>query len=92
MTLHSTSSLQGSLASAETTKGRRKPLAVRVEYGPWETAPSGYETRMGALVGECGHTLRWLAAVTKGDPEPRYLTSKVGRRMTCQHNDCRIPS
>lgn len=93
MTLHSTSSLRGSMESAARTTGRRKRVAERIEYGE-VTGPQSYRTCPAYLIGSCGHTLRWLAAVPvrDGEPQPgRYLTDKIGRRVTCDHADCRIP-
>ena len=93
MTLHSTSSLRGSMESAARTTGRRKRIAERIEYGE-VTGPESYQTCPAYLIGSCGHTLAWLARVPirDGEPQPsRYLTDKIGRRVTCEHNDCRIP-
>lgn len=95
MTSYSTMAANGRAASVETTKGRRKRTATHIEYDePTGVHARAWATVVGRLVGECGHTLRWLAAVPVVDGEPRpsyYLTSKVGRKMTCQHDDCRIP-
>lgn len=103
MTLHSTYSALGSENSAAVTTGRRKRIAERIEYDepdrsnvrtlPGSTLPQATFV-VGRLVGSCGHTLRWLARVpvVNGEPQPPYyLTGKLGRRMTCQHNDCKIP-
>lgn len=93
MTSYSAMAAQGREESAAKTTGRRKRLAERIEWAEPVTHPSGYVTREARLVGECGHTLRWLAAAT-GTPDnpPHYLASKLGRRMTCEHDDCRIPA
>jgi hypothetical protein len=91
MTLHSTSSALGSQESAARTRGRRKRVAERIEYGE---VTGAYPTCPAYLIGSCGHTLRWLASVPVRDGEPQtpvYLTGKIGRRMTCEHDDCRIP-
>lgn len=102
MTSYSSMAARGREAARDTTTGRRKVIAERIE---WE--PAGQENTMldrlpypprnratARLIGSCGHTLRWLASVPltdTGPALPHYLTSKVGRRMTCQHDDCRIP-
>lgn len=99
MTSYSGMAARGREASLATTSGRRKVIAERIEFGDPDhsnvTALPGvalprYRTRPAYLIGSCGHTLRWLAAVSVDGPTPGYLTSKVGRRMTCQHKDCEI--
>ena len=95
MTLPSTSAALGRAEVLATTKGRRKVVAKGIEYGETTVHPNGYTPIEPRLIGPCGHVLRWLAAVPvfEGTPMvPRYLTDKVGRRVTCQHNDCRIPT
>lgn len=102
MTSYSGMAARGREASLATTTGRRKVVAERIEYTfperenvtalPGATLPA-YRTAEARLIGSCGHTLRWLAAVPVVDGEPcpsYYLTGKVGRRMTCPHDDCKI--
>jgi hypothetical protein len=103
LTSYSGMAARGREESARTTTGRRKQTAERIEY-EWPDRsnvialggsgrPLPVASVVGRLVGSCGHTLRWLAAVPVVDGEPRpsyYLTVKLGRKMTCQHNDCRI--
>lgn len=104
MTSYSGMAARGREESLARTKGRRKVTAERIEYDEPDTSNvvalhSGevlrsYTTVQGRLIGSCGHTLRWLAAVPVYDGETRpsyYLTSKLGRKMTCPHNDCLIP-
>lgn len=92
MTSYSGMAARGREASVATTKGRRKRLAERIEYSEVEAKP--YPTVQARLMGSCGHVLLWLAQVpvVNGEPRPHsYLTRRLGRKMTCQHNDCRIP-
>lgn len=99
MTSYSAMAARGREASAERTRGRRKVTAERVEHDApnvfgLDGKPFPYVTVAARLIGSCGHTLRWLAAVPVRDGVPRahpYLDGMVGRKMTCQHNDCRIP-
>lgn len=104
MTSYSAMSARGREESRARTVGRRKSRGVRIEYDepdrsnvtplPRSVLPP-YRSVRGRLIGECGHTLRWLAAVpvgADGEPRPpRYLTEKIGRLVTCDHADCRIP-
>lgn len=99
MTSYSGMAARGREASAATTTGRRKVTAERIEYGESNVVgldgnPPAWATVPGYLIGSCGHRLRWLAAVPvhNGEPQPRpYLTEKLGRKMTCPHDDCKIP-
>lgn len=104
MTSYSAMAARGREESAAKTRGQRKVTAERIEYRgrddgnvtalPGAVVPRGnyVEAR---LIGSCGHTLRWLAAVPviRGEPRPgAYLTAKVGRKMTCPHVECKIPA
>ncbi len=89
-----------------TNKGHRKVIADRVvhddpvpvevynrETRTWSPHPTQVR-RAARLVGTCGHTLWWLwqTRYPGGDwpADTYYLTTKVGRRMACQHVDCEI--
>lgn len=93
---------RGREAAWERTVGRRKPIVIRLDYSdtPEPGGPPGSFVIAAALVGKCGHVLkreRWIRYV-----DPRYpelssgnwrleaLARRVGRRMTCEHDDCRI--
>lgn len=99
MTSYSRMSADGRAESRARTAGRRKVTAERIEYGVSNVVgidgePPAWTTVPGYLIGSCGHRLRWLAAVSvhNGEPRPsRYLTEKLGRKVTCPHDDCRIP-
>ena len=104
MTSYSAMAARGREESLAKTTGQRKVIAERIEYDqpdrsnvttlPGAALPPRH-TVVGRLLGTCGHTLRWLAAVPVVDGEPRpprYLTDKLGRRMTCTHVDCKIPA
>lgn len=82
------SSGRGREESAAVTRGRRKVIAERIDRG--EPGPNP-DYGPAYLIGACGHTLRWLAATRLDSAAPHYLTGKLGRRMTCPHDDCRIP-
>ena len=103
MTSYSSMAERGREEARARTAGRRKVTAERIEYDepdrsnvtplPGVALPP-YRAVVGRLVGSCGHTLRWHAAVSVVDGEPSptyYLREKVGRKMTCPHDDCRIP-
>jgi hypothetical protein len=91
---------RGRAEARAATAGRRKVIAERIEYDSNIGPLPGVEVpRFGhvqaRLVGACGHTLGWLAhvPVVDGEPQPPYyLTGKLGRRVTCPHDDCRIPA
>lgn len=102
MTSYSGMAARGREAALATNKGHRKVIAARVEYDeePSNVVDLGtraivlppYRTVAARLVGECGHTLRWLASVPVHDGAPMkrdYLDGQVGKRMTCPH--CIIP-
>lgn len=102
MTSYSAMAARGREEALARTKGRRKVIAERIEYTepdrsnvtpfPGSVLPP-YRTVEARLIGSCGHTLRWLAAVPLRDGKPirqRYLDDQVGRRMTCPHDDCKI--
>jgi hypothetical protein len=76
---------------------RSKVIAERIEYGETNlpVPPGGPPyppalTRPGYLVGSCGHQLDSVAAVPL-DEEP-HLARYLGNRMTCWHDDCKIPA
>jgi hypothetical protein len=103
MTSYSTMALRGQIESAAKTTGRRKVVAERIEYDPAASNVAQFPGTpmartswvLARLVGACGHTLRSQRLAVPEDgapPQPRYyLTGKVGRRMTCMHDDCKIP-
>jgi hypothetical protein len=72
---------------------RRKVIAERIEYGetiyPVPPDPPVL-TRPAYLIGSCGHQLDSVAAVPIRE-EPRFANS-LGGRMTCWHDDCKIPA
>lgn len=94
MTSYSGMAERGRAEALARTKGRRKRTAERIEYQSPANPNTPYPHVIGRLIGSCGHTLRWLAAVplVNGEPRPSYyLTGKIGRKMTCPHDDCLIP-
>jgi hypothetical protein len=106
MTSYSAMAARGREAAREATAGRRKVIAERIDYVERADYPPHNVTALPGgviparthvaayLIGSCGHTLRWLASVPVHEDGPApgaYLTAKLGRRMTCQHDDCRIP-
>jgi hypothetical protein len=82
------------------TAGRRKRTAVaagdeivvpppsNVTALPGVTLPGPPAVTYVVLIGTCGHVLQ---RVHSAAPAARYLRMKVGRRVTCMHDDCRIP-
>jgi len=82
------------------TAGRRKPVVIRLDYEkiPAPDILPGCYIIEAALIGKCGHVLerkRWQWYVDPRYPAPQNwkleaMRRKVGRRMTCQHDDCRI--
>lgn len=87
MTGYAAMAARGREESRERTTGRRKREAVRIESRPAVGAWLGGWNH--DLIGSCGHVLAFQH--TYG-PEPHsYLTSRLGRRITCEHDDCRIP-
>jgi hypothetical protein len=91
VTSYQTASAEGRAASREATTGRRKVLADRIEYGEEGGSPS-YRTRPVYLIGSCGHRLRWRAGYPVGAIDPPDFVRRLGRKMTCDHADCRIPA
>ena len=90
MTSYSTMAADGRAAARERTTGHRKVTAERIEYGESNGRP--YATRVLRLIGSCGHVLRWEASWPVSAADPPYMTRKLGRRVTCIHDDCRIPA
>lgn len=102
MTSYSAMAERGREEARERTAGRRKVKAVRLDsreeprmvYLPavppfpahWGPDPSGATVTVVSLIGECGHVL----AMRRG-PHAGLLKHKLDRRMTCPHDDCRIP-
>jgi len=102
MTSYSAMADRGREEARARTTGRRKPIVARLEYTDTpdpDMAPGWYIVEA-ALIGKCGHVLRRYRGQRYDDP--RYpglnpldwkldaMRRKVGRRMTCQHDDCRI--
>lgn len=100
VTSYSSMAERGREESLAVTKGRRKRTGERIEYVERDRGnvtafpgvdipPSPYVE--GRLIGSCGHVLRRVAAVPVVDGVPRpgfYLTTGLGRKVTCQHDDC----
>jgi len=99
MTSYSSMAARGREEARARTAGRRKPVVARLDYSktPDPDMPSGrFDLIDVVLIGKCGHVLerkRWRTFAGPEDPKDWKLTAmrrKVGRRMTCQHDDCRI--
>lgn len=100
MTSYSSMAARGREEARTRTAGRRKPVVIRLDHSetPEPDMPPGCYIVEATLTGQCGHVLertQW-----KRYDDPRYpaatnwkldaMRRKVGRRMTCQHDDCRI--
>jgi hypothetical protein len=95
---------RGREEARERTAGRRKVKAVRLDTHEeprivrkaavppfpehWGPDPSGATCTVVSLTGECGHV---LARAEDGTPAARRLLARVGHRVTCPHDGCRIP-
>jgi len=80
-----------------TSYSRRKVTAERIEYGETNlpVPPDGppyppWLSRPEYLIGSCGHRLDEVAAVPL-DAEPHFARY-LGNRMTCWHDDCKVPA
>jgi hypothetical protein len=100
MTSYSAMAERGREEARARTAGRRKPVVIRLDYSetPEPDMPPGCYIVKAALIGKCGHVLdrkQWQRYVDPRYPAPvnwklDAMRRKVGHRMTCQHDDCRI--
>lgn len=100
MTSYRAMAARGREEARARTAGRRKRIVVRLDYSetPEPDMPATFYIIEVTLVGECGHVLkreRWPRHTDPRYPSPadwklEAMRRRVGRRMTCQHDDCRI--
>lgn len=95
MTSYSAMADRGREEARARTAGHRKPVVARCDWSetPDPEMPNSCSITEAALIGKCGHVLerqRWRRSIEVANWRLDAMRRKVGRRMTCQDDDCRI--